>query len=115
MPLFPNYVFVCVTEFQHYDALTTNCVCRQIKVTDGMELASDLRRIHNLIELGHPLTPESCLPKGVAVRVRSGPFAGFEGTIVRRENNETRLLVAVTFMRQGASVVLDDCQLEPLS
>jgi transcriptional antiterminator RfaH len=45
------------------------------------------------------------------VRVRSGAFADFEGTIIRRAG-ETRLLVAVDFLQQGASVQLDDCQLE---
>jgi len=113
IPLFPNYVFICGTEFHRYEALTTNCVCRDVQVVDGIELASDLQRIRRLIETGQPLTPESRLNQGRSVRVLSGPFAGFEGTVVRREN-QTRLLVAVNFMEQGASVLLEDCQLEPL-
>ncbi|NLX95919.1 MAG: hypothetical protein GXY83_07070 [Rhodopirellula sp.] len=48
---------------------------------------------------------------GATVRVHTGPFADFEGTILRRDN-ERRLLVTVRFMEQGASVVLDDCQVE---
>ena len=47
------------------------------------------------------------------VRVKQGMFAGFEGTILRRDG-EARLLVAVNFMQQGASVVVDDCLLEEL-
>ena len=43
--------------------------------------------------------------------VRSGPFMGFEGVIVRR-GRETGLFVAVNFLQQGASVLLDDCQVE---
>jgi transcription antitermination factor NusG len=111
--LFPNYVFLCGNEFQRYDALTTNCVSRDVKVVNGIELATDLQRICRLIECGHPLTPEARLQKGTPVRVQSGPFAGFEGTVLRREN-ETRLLVAVRFTQQGASVLLEDCQLERL-
>ncbi len=113
VPIFPNYVFVCGDDFQRYEALTTSCVSRHIEVPDGMQLATDLKRMHELIALGHPLTPEARLQKGTPVRVRSGPFAGFEGTVIRREN-ETRLLVAVKFMQQGASAVLDDCQVERL-
>ncbi|MBC8870062.1 MAG: UpxY family transcription antiterminator [Planctomycetes bacterium] len=113
VPLFPNYVFVCGNEFHRYEAVTTGCVCRDIEVGDGIQLASDLQRISRLIETGQPLTPESRLKQGRPVRVLSGPFAGFEGTVVRREN-QTRLLVAVNFMEQGASVLLEDCQLEPL-
>jgi transcriptional antiterminator RfaH len=45
--------------------------------------------------------------------VKSGIFKGFEGTIIRREN-EIRLLISVRYMGRGASVALDDCQLEAL-
>lgn len=113
IPLFPNYVFICGSEFHRYEALTTGCVCRDIEVVDGIGLASDLRQINRLIETGCPLTPESRLQEGTPVRVLSGHFTGFEGTVIRREN-QTRLLVAVRFTRQGASVLLDDCQLERL-
>lgn len=111
VPLFSNYVFVCGDDADRYASLTTNCVSRDVKVVDGVQLASDLQRIYQLIDRGHPLTPEARLQPGVAVRVHSGPFAGFEGTILRR-NSERRLLLAVRFMEQGASVVLDDCEVE---
>ncbi len=54
---------------------------------------------------------ESRLEAGHHVRVRSGAFVGYEGTIIRREQ-ETRLFVSVHFMEQGVSVKLEDCQLE---
>jgi len=111
VPLFPNYVFLCGSDFHRYVAVTTNCISRDIAVSDGPQLAEDLRKIHRLIELGHPLTPEARLPDGTRVRVRSGPFVDYEGTVIRREN-VTRLLVAVKFMQQGASVVLEDCELD---
>jgi hypothetical protein len=111
VPLFANYVFLCGNDFHRYEALTTNCISRDIVVPDGLRLAEDLRQVHRLIELGCPLTPEARLLEGSRVRVRSGPFVGFEGTVIRREN-VTRLLVAVNFMQQGASAVLEDCELE---
>jgi transcriptional antiterminator RfaH len=113
VPLFANYVFLCGSDFHRYEALTTNCVSRVITVTEGRQLAEDLKQIQQLIELGRPLTPEARLQEGTRVRVRSGPFLGFEGEVIRREN-VTRLLVAVKFMQQGASVVLEDCELERL-
>ena len=113
VPLFSNYVFLCGDDSERYEALTTNCISRDVKVVDAVQLASDLQRIYQLIELGHPLAPEARLQPGVPVRVLSGPFAGFEGTILRRDN-ETRLLLAVRFMEQGASVVLQDCQVEQI-
>ena len=78
---------------------------------NGKELQDDLRRIQRLIQIGRPLTPEARLREGNRVRVRTGIFAGFEGVVIRRES-QIRLLVAVDFTQQGASVLLDDCQLE---
>jgi len=110
-PLFSNYVFMLGNADQRVSALTTNCVSRCVEVSDGDRLARDLEQIQRLIGTGAALTPEARLLAGDPVRVKTGMFAGFEGLIVRREN-ETRLLVSVNFMEQGASVLLDDCQLE---
>ena len=113
VPLFANYVFVFGDEAARYKALTTNCVSRWFPVPDRQRLTDDLRQIRDLITVGEPLTPEARLSDGSRVRVLSGSFRGFEGVILRRQN-ETWLLVAVDFMQQGASVLLDACQLEPL-
>ena len=110
-PLFPNYVFVYGDEFQRYAAVATNCISRCLPVHNGKRLEEDLRTIQRLIETGRPLTPEARLQAGDRVRVRTGIFSGFEGIVIRRENH-VRLLVSVDFTQQGASVQLDDCQLE---
>ena len=110
-PLFSNYVFVFGDASVRYAALTTNCVSQCQEVSDGLGLTRDLVQIQQLIATGEPLSPESRLLPGDRVRVKGGIFAGFEGTIIRRKN-ETRLLVAVNFMQQGASVLLDDCKIE---
>jgi transcriptional antiterminator RfaH len=112
-PLFPNYVFVHGTEMQRYTAVCTGCVSRWMPVLNPGELVTDLRQIHKLILTDAPLAPELRLHPGQRVRVRSGVFKGFEGVILRREN-QVRLLIAVRYMGRGASVALDDCQLEPI-
>ena len=66
-----------------------------------------------MIDSGEPLTPEARLEPGQLVRIRSGVLVGLEGVVIRRAN-ETRLLVAVNFLQRGASVLVDDCQLEQL-
>jgi transcription antitermination factor NusG len=111
--LFSNYVFIYGEPAQRNAALTTNFVSRSFQVNDRMQLSEDLRRIRRLIDIGQPLTPEARLVEGDRVRVRTGAFAGFEGVVLRRDK-ETRLVVSVNFTRQGASVLLDDCQLESL-
>jgi transcriptional antiterminator RfaH len=113
MPLFANYVFVLGGEEERQAALKTNCVANCIAAPDTSALTHDLRQIERLIQLGVPLTAERRLEAGAAVRVRSGPFRGFEGIVLRRDH-ETRLLVAVRFLQQGASILLEDCQLERL-
>jgi transcription antitermination factor NusG len=82
-------------------------------VADPTQLVGDLRQIRNLILTEAPLSPEKRLEPGQNVRVKTGIFKGFEGTILRREN-EIRLLISVRYMGRGASVALDDCQLEQI-
>jgi transcriptional antiterminator RfaH len=47
------------------------------------------------------------------VRVRTGPLRGFEGQVMRRHGSQ-RLVVAVRFLNQGASVELEDVDLETI-
>jgi transcription antitermination factor NusG len=112
-PLFSNYVFLFGGQAERQLSLTTNCVSQCFHVVDGPQLTEDLKCIERLIQTGRPLTPETRVNVGDRVRVKSGPFAGFEGIILRREK-ETRLLVSVNFTQQGASVLLDDCLLHVL-
>jgi transcription antitermination factor NusG len=111
VPLFPGYVFAPVDEEQRRAALATNTIARWISIPDERTLVSDLRAIKRLIESEKPLTPEARLESGQAVRVRSGPLRGMEGTVVKRHGEE-RLLVAVRFLNQGASIELEDVDLE---
>ena len=112
-PLFPNYVFIRGNQETRYQAVCTGSVSRWMPVPNPFELVTDLRQVRQLILTGAPLAPERRLEPGQKVRVKSGAFKGFEGTIIRREK-EVRLLVYVRYMGQGASVALDDCQLEAL-
>jgi len=112
-PLFDGYLFMLGSEKQRTLALTTNRVLRVLPVNEGQQLVADLRQIKRLIDSNAPLTVESRLQAGRFVRVRSGPFVGVEGVVLRRRG-ETRLLVSVNFLQQGASVEIDDFCLEPL-
>jgi transcriptional antiterminator RfaH len=113
IPLFAGYVFVRGNPQHRQLALTTNCVSRCLEVPDSTRLIHDLRQIRQLIETEAPLTPEARIEPGRRVRVRSGSMAGVEGTVVKRRGKDW-LVVAVEFLRQGASVLLEDFQVEPL-
>lgn len=111
-PLFANYVFVCGDEVARHEAVSTGCVSRWLPVGQPQDLVEDLRQLRSLIALDAPLSPERRLEPGTKVRIKTGPFAGYEGVVFRRDR-ETRLQVAVRFMDQGVSVAIEDCQLEP--
>jgi len=111
VPLFPGYVFLWGSEEDRYQALETNCVSRTLRVVDAEELVRDLRQVQQMIRSKKPLTPEARLKPGMRVRVRSGSLENLEGVVIRREGKE-RLLVAVAFLQQGASVSIEDVQLE---
>ena len=113
VPLFPGYVFSLVDDEQRRTALATNTVARWIPIVDERMLVDDLRAIKRLIDTERPLTPEARLEPGQAVRVCSGPLRGLEGTVVRRRGEE-RLVVAVRFLNQGASIELEDVDLDRL-
>jgi transcriptional antiterminator RfaH len=113
VPLFASYVFVHGDEEQRHRALSSNCVSRCLQVPDPARLVQDLEQIRRLIELGAPMSIESRIEPGRRVRVRSGPMLGIEGTVVKRRGKEW-LVVAVEFLQQGASVLLEDFRVEPL-
>ncbi|TVP98141.1 MAG: antitermination protein NusG [Planctomycetaceae bacterium] len=113
LPLFSNYVFVRGDEMARYHAVCSGCVSNSLAVVDTAQLVEDLARIQQLVRTGAPLSPEARIESGDWVRVRTGRFAGFEGTVIRR-HQKTLLIVEVRFMNQGASVALDDCQFDLL-
>jgi transcriptional antiterminator RfaH len=113
VPLFPGYVFLLADAEQRQQAYTTNCISRCLPIPDVAQLVHDLRQIQGLIQLDAPLTPEARIQPGMLVRIKSGSMAGTEGTVIKRHGHE-RLVVAVTFLQQGASVLLEDVQLERL-
>jgi transcriptional antiterminator RfaH len=113
MPLFGGYLFLYGAEEERIRCLATNRISRILVVEQPEQFVFDLRQFRQLIAANAPLTIESRLAPGGRVRVRQGAFAGLEGTVLKRRG-ETRLLVAINFLQQGASVEIDDFVLEPL-
>ena len=111
VPLFAGYVFLLANEEQRHQALTTNCISRCLPIPDADQLWHDLRQISRLVEGKAQLTPEARIEPGMAVRIKSGSMAGTEGYVVKRHGQQ-RLVVAVRFLQQGASVLMEDVQVE---
>ena len=113
VPLFPGYVFMLGSDPERVCSLTSNRVSRILAVHDPVRLLMELEQVYRLISSGVPLTVEQRLAPGNRVRVKHGALAGMEG-IVRVRRGKTRLIVTVSFLQQGASVEVDDFNLEPL-
>jgi transcriptional antiterminator RfaH len=113
VPVFAGYVFMYGSEQERLCSLTTNRISRILPVHAPDRLCHDLRQLFRLIACDAPLTMESRLAPGRRVRVRHGALAGLEGTVLLRRGR-TRLLVAVDFLQQGASVDIEDYCLEAI-
>ena len=111
MPLFSSYLFMYGDPSDRYRALESNLISSTISVVDGAQLTYDLRQIQRLIALDVPMCTEARLEPGLRVRIKSGPMAGIEGVILKRDG-QSHLQVAVNFLQRGASVKLDDFQVE---
>lgn len=113
LPLFSNYVFLFGGETERYDAVTSGCVSRALDVPAEIDFLTDLRRIRALIETGVQITAESKIEAGDRVRIKSGSMLGLEGVVFKR-HGQSRLLVMVDFLQQGASIELPDWEVEKL-
>jgi transcriptional antiterminator RfaH len=112
LPLFTSYVFLRGDEYDRSWTLSTGTLCQALPVTQPAEFVQELSQIHQLIELGQPLTAEERLQPGQRVRIKSGPLTGLTGTILQRREGR-RLLVMVNFIQRGASIEIGDFELEP--
>lgn len=77
------------------------------------ELVADLQKIRLMLINGTEARPEPRPVVGRTAMIRRGAMAGLKGTVTK-VNNEHRLTVLVTFMQQGASVIVDEADVELL-
>ncbi len=113
LPLFRGYVFLRGTEEQRWQAVSTGCVSNCMIVSDTAQLVHDLKRVQLLNQSGSDIRCEPGLLVGRRAIVVSGPMTGVEG-IITRQHSQHRLTVMVTFMQQGASVTIDEADIELL-
>jgi len=113
MPLFTGYVFIRGDEVARHNAVSTGCISRCLPVTESEQLLEDLRRIRLVLERGNDVQPEPKPLLGRAAMVKTGAMAGLRGTI-SKVHSQHRLTVIVNFMQQGASVLVDEADVELL-
>lgn len=114
-PLFSGYVFVRGTQEDRYETIATGCVSKCIAVEEPERLITDLRQIRYLATHGQDLKAELRPVVGQRARIVRGPLKDRElvGTITS-VNSQFRLTVMVNFLQQGASITVDEADVELL-
>jgi transcription antitermination factor NusG len=113
LPLFSGYVFIAGDERARDQALRTGCVANCLAAPAQDQLVRQLHAIETAIGSGAALRPEARIPVGSPVRVKSGPFAGVEGIVAERRGR-MRLYLSVDFIQKGASLAVNDWEVEGL-
>jgi transcriptional antiterminator RfaH len=113
IPLFTGYLFLLGDEFARVEALRTNRLVNVLEIVDQETLIRELRQIYQMLSSGLTVLPESVMPVGARVRIKTGPLMGIEGTVIRRGKRD-QFVAVVQFLGRGASVDLEDWQAERL-
>ena len=111
LPIFPGYVIAKLNAYDRVTMMKTNLIVATIKVNDEKLL---IRQLHNVIRVsrtGAAVRKMELLKEGDRIRVKTGPFAGVEGFVVRDEG-KINIVINVEMLGQAISVTLspNDCE-----
>ena len=107
LPLFPGYVFVKMLFTDRIRILSLPGIIRLVSFNGYPAVLSDeeIERLQTSLR-NWKVTPYPFLTAGKQVRIRSGPFSGLEGKILRRKG-KTRLLVTLDLIQSAMLLELD--------
>ena len=113
LPLFPGYVFTCLTPDNRVLMLQTNLIVRTIPVPDPRELVHQLRQIRRVTKaIGTELKKLACTYKaGDYVRVKQGTFRGMEG-YVKYDGDQTSICLNVETLGTAVAVTISPADVE---
>jgi transcriptional antiterminator RfaH len=111
IPLFSSYLFFHGDAYDRLVAFRGNRLVNILEVADQERLVRDLRQVSQMVNSGLPISPEASMPVGAMVRITTGPLTGVVGTVIRRGNRD-QFVAVVHFLGRGATVDLQDWQVE---
>jgi transcription antitermination factor NusG len=113
-PLFKGYLFVRAPLAERWTVLNSVGVVRFVgRPSEPIEVPEkELWAIRKFVEEEIPVDPFPYLKAGERVYVRSGPFKGAEGFIVRKDRH-CRLVVSLDMLMQSVSIQIDEACVEP--
>lgn len=111
VPLFTGYLFLRGDRNARLAAQRGDRLVGVLDVIDQESLERDLRQIHQMLSSGLPVQEEPAAPVGALVRITTGPLRGMTGTVLRRGQRD-QFVAVVRFLGRGATVDLQDWQVE---
>ncbi len=115
-PLFRGYLFVHIPILERLAVLRTSGVVgfvgksqlNPVQVPD-----QEILSVRRLVEQEIQVDPFPYLKNGNRVYIRSGPFKGIEGFIIRKDKH-CRLVISLNLLRQSLSIQVDAACVEPI-
>jgi transcription antitermination factor NusG len=114
VPLFVGYLFLKGDEHARLAAFRAHRLVNVLDVVDQNAIATDLKQIHTMLSSGLPVIPEDVVQVGATVRITTGPLTGMVGKVIRRAKRD-QFIAVVHFLGRGATVDLQDWQVELVS
>ena len=114
LPLFPGYLFVRIGLNERREALETHGVARIVSF-GGVPASlpeTEIEAIRHFLKRKVQLDPYPYLREGRRARIRSGPFQGLEGILLRKKNS-LRFVISLHLILRSVAVEIDSAELEP--
>ena len=115
-PLFKGYLFVRMPLAERWTVLNTAGAVRFLGRSATGPIAvpeTELLTVRRFIEEEIEIDPFPYLKQGERVYVRSGPFKGAEGFVVRKDSH-CRLVISLDLLMQSVSIQIDQACVEPV-
>ena len=114
-PLFPGYVFVNVSDREQIRVLETGGVVHLVTTGGAPVTLSDfdIEQLRICSSCPNDVEPYPSLKIGQRVRVKYGPFAGWEGQLVEKQNSR-RLVITIQRIMRSVSVNLYGVDVDPI-
>jgi len=115
-PLFPGYVFVHVSDTERVPVLRTIGVVNLVSVAGKPAPLEDaeVERLRTCSVHADVVEPHPFLKLGQRVRVKHGPFAGWEGILVEKQN-AARLVISVEPIMKSVAINIHGADVEPVA
>ncbi len=114
LPLFPGYIFVHIAANERLRVLEVPSIAHIVSFSGQPTPLPDeeMERLRSGLAQ-RSAQPHPYLKVGRRVRVKSGPFEGIEGILLRKKDN-FRLVVSLDLILRSVALEIDGAEVEPL-